>query len=204
MTLGCALAMLLLLDPVRPASGPRAAPSDRQSAGRASALAMFARAYYPGRSGQIAVVPKEGEFITRRGIDFMHGSPWDYDVRIPFLLWGPGRIRKGVFAAPVAQQDLAPTLARMLDVVLPGATGRPLDEALVPGTRPPRAMLVLVLVMVIDGFILGRKANRLVDEKFPDNTESGWKLGFYAASRASQLRRMRAPRPQVERGHKVT
>ena len=45
---------------------------------------------------------------------------------------------------------------------------------------------------------------KLVDEKFPDNTESGWKLGFYAASRASQLRRMRAPRPQVNRGDKVT
>jgi len=65
-------------------------------------------------------------------------------------------------------------------------------------------MLVLVLVMVIDGFILGRKVNRLVDEKFPDNTESGWRLGFYAASRASQMRRMRAPRPQVNRGDKVT
>jgi hypothetical protein len=65
------------------------------------------------------------------------------------------------------------------------------------------AMLVLVGIMVIDGFILGRKVNRLVDAKFPDNTESGWRLGFYAASRASQLRRMRAPRPQVNRGDKV-
>ena len=55
----------------------------------------------------------------------------------------------------------------------------------------------------IDGLLLGRRVNRLVDEKFPDNTESGWKLGFYAASRASQLRRMRAPRPQVNRGDKV-
>jgi len=66
------------------------------------------------------------------------------------------------------------------------------------------AMLILVFVMVIDGFILGRKVNRLVDEKFPGNTETGWKLGFYAASRASQLRRMRAPRPTVNRGDKVT
>ncbi|MGE2730357.1 DUF3043 domain-containing protein [Mycolicibacterium vaccae] len=65
------------------------------------------------------------------------------------------------------------------------------------------AMLVLVVIMVIDGFILGRKINRMVDEKFPDNTETGWKLGFYAASRASQLRRMRAPRPTVERGTRV-
>jgi hypothetical protein len=52
--------------------------------------------------------------------------------------------------------------------------------------------------------LLGRKVNRLVDEKYPDHTEGGWKLGFYAASRASQLRRMRAPRPRVSRGEKVT
>ena len=145
MTFHCALAILLLLDPAPPSPGPPRAGKTSRSVDRAQALEMFARAYYPGRSGQIALVPKEGHFITRRGIDFMHGSPWDYDVRIPFLLWGPGRIRSGVFGAPVAQQDLAPTLARMLGVVLPGATGRPLGEALVAKARPPRAVLVLVL-----------------------------------------------------------
>jgi hypothetical protein len=65
------------------------------------------------------------------------------------------------------------------------------------------AMLVLMAIMAVDGLLLGRKVNRLVDEKFPNNTEGAWKLGFYAASRASQLRRMRAPRPQVNRGDKV-
>jgi hypothetical protein len=62
------------------------------------------------------------------------------------------------------------------------------------------AMLVLIAVMSVDGLILGRKVNKLVDAKFPSNTESRWKLGLYAASRASQMRRMRTPRPQVERG----
>jgi hypothetical protein len=57
--------------------------------------------------------------------------------------------------------------------------------------------------MAIDGVLVGRKVNRMVDEKFPGNTESGWKLGFYASSRASQLRRMRVPKPQVNRGDKV-
>jgi hypothetical protein len=66
------------------------------------------------------------------------------------------------------------------------------------------AMLILMAIMIVDGLFLGRKVNKLVDEKFPDNTEGGWKLGFYAASRASQLRRMRAPRPQVKRGDNVT
>jgi len=65
------------------------------------------------------------------------------------------------------------------------------------------AMLVLMVVMGVDAVILGRKVSKLVDEKFPKNTESRWKLGIYAAGRASQLRRMRAPRPQVERGSSV-
>jgi hypothetical protein len=66
------------------------------------------------------------------------------------------------------------------------------------------AMLVLMVVMAIDGVLVGRLVNKMVDAKFPGNTETGWKLGFYAASRASQLRRMRVPRPQVKRGDKVT
>ena len=65
-------------------------------------------------------------------------------------------------------------------------------------------MVALVPIMLIAAFLLGRRVNKLVDQKFPKNTESGWRLGLYAASRASQLRRMRAPRPQVQRGDKVT
>ncbi|MEB4210725.1 DUF3043 domain-containing protein [Mycobacterium sp. 94-17] len=65
------------------------------------------------------------------------------------------------------------------------------------------AMLVLMVVMSVDGLILGRKVSRLVDAKFPKNTESRWKLGLYAAGRASQMRRLRAPRPQVKHGSSV-
>lgn len=65
------------------------------------------------------------------------------------------------------------------------------------------AMLILMAIMAIDAILLARKVGEMVDAKFPSNTESRWKLGFYAAGRASQLRRMRAPRPQVERGAKI-
>jgi hypothetical protein len=65
------------------------------------------------------------------------------------------------------------------------------------------AMLVLMVVMAVDAVLLARKVTKLVDAKLPDNRESRWKLGLYAASRASQLRRMRAPRPQVRRGERV-
>lgn len=65
------------------------------------------------------------------------------------------------------------------------------------------AMLLLMLVMVIDAVLLSRKVNKAVAAKFPDNTETPRKLGFYAAGRASQMRRMRMPRPAVARGAKV-
>lgn len=64
-------------------------------------------------------------------------------------------------------------------------------------------MLLLMVAMGIDAIVLGRKVSKRVDAKFPGNTESRWKLGLYAAGRASQMRRTRAPRPQVERGSRV-
>ncbi|WP_286137343.1 DUF3043 domain-containing protein [Mycobacterium sp. IS-3022] len=105
-------------------------------------------------------------------------------------------------------RDLVDSRRNVLGLFMPSALGLIFVMLAVPSVQVQRlispAMLVLVLIMVIDGFILGRRVNRRVDAKFPDNAETGWKLGFYAASRASQLRRMRAPRPQVNRGDKVT
>jgi hypothetical protein len=67
----------------------------------------------------------------------------------------------------------------------------------------PPFTLLLVATMFFDGYLLVRKVNRAVAAKFPDNTESRSKLGLYAVSRATQLRRSRIPRPRVERGAKV-
>ena len=64
-------------------------------------------------------------------------------------------------------------------------------------------MLVIMLVMALDAVLLSRKVNKAVAARFPEHTETPWKLGMYAAGRASQLRRMRMPRPAVTRGTKV-
>ncbi|MGV0717276.1 DUF3043 domain-containing protein [Mycolicibacterium sp. XJ662] len=105
-------------------------------------------------------------------------------------------------------RDVVDARRNILGLFMPSALALIFVMLSVPSVEVQRllspAMLLLVLVMVIDGFVLGRKVNRLADQKFPDNNETGWRLGFYAASRASQLRRMRAPRPQVNRGDKVT
>lgn len=64
-------------------------------------------------------------------------------------------------------------------------------------------MLLFMLIMAVDAIFLARKVNKAVDAKFPDTAETHLKLGMYAASRATQIRRMRIPRPQVSPGATV-
>lgn len=64
-------------------------------------------------------------------------------------------------------------------------------------------MLLFITAMGVDAILLGRKVNKAVAAKFPDYTETGFKLGYYAAGRASQMRRMRIPRPGVAVGAQV-
>ena len=115
-------------------------------AARRRFLEMFARGYFPGRTGQLLIVPREGDFITRPDADvaYMHGSPWAYDVAIPLMFAGPA-VRAGTYSMPAAQQDVAPTLAAALGVQMPPtATGRVLP-VLRRGSAPPRVVFVLVL-----------------------------------------------------------
>jgi predicted AlkP superfamily pyrophosphatase or phosphodiesterase len=111
-------------------------------------LEQFARGYFPGRSGQIFLVPRQGDFIVDRNplYAFMHGSPWDYDTHIPLLFHGPPFIKPGVTNDPVAQQDVVPTLAALLGTVPPAtAAGRTLRQALAPATTRPRVLALFVL-----------------------------------------------------------
>jgi len=113
---------------------------------RALFLEMFARGYFPGRTGQILIVPREGDIITRKDpeLAYMHGSPWGYDVEIPLLFAG-GAIRPGTYTMPAGQQDVAVTIAAAFSAAMPPtATGRVLP-ILNPRAARPRAALLVVL-----------------------------------------------------------
>jgi hypothetical protein len=141
-------AALVLSSATFVAQAPRGRAGERTAADgrRADFLQRFARAYYPGRSGQLMIVPRQGDIITRPGpaLAFMHGSPWPYDAAIPLLLAGP-QVKPGTYTSPARQQDVAVTLASALRVPMPAtATGRVLP-ALRPDAPRPRAVFVLVL-----------------------------------------------------------
>src|ERR1051325_5128990 len=114
-------------------SFPEARQAQRVPDRKREFLERYARAYYPGRSGQIMLVPREGDFVTLNepASLFMHGSPWSYDANIPLLFFGPPFIRRGSYTEAAAQQDIVPTLARLLRSPVPATvTGRPLQKAL--------------------------------------------------------------------------
>jgi arylsulfatase A-like enzyme len=61
-----------------------------------------------------------------------HGSAFNYDAHVPVVIMGPG-IRPGKYDQNVAANDIAPTLATLLEVDSPsGSAGRVLVEALLP------------------------------------------------------------------------
>src|SRR5690348_7120793 len=124
-----------------------AAPANATTvATRQRCLEMFARAYFPGRTGQLLIVPREGDFITRPEMPYMHGSPWTYDAAIPLMFAGPA-VRTGTYSTPAVQQDVAPTLAAALGVQMPPtATGYVLPVLRTGFTRPR-----VVMLLVLDG-----------------------------------------------------
>jgi Protein of unknown function (DUF3043) len=63
--------------------------------------------------------------------------------------------------------------------------------------------MAMLLAIIIEGVLLGRTVKRRVRERFPNASESGGSLGFYAMTRASQLRRLRVPKPRVACGDPI-
>jgi predicted AlkP superfamily pyrophosphatase or phosphodiesterase len=102
-------------------------------------LLQRARAsFYAPRSGDFVVLLKRGVVPIPRaapGIVATHGSPWDYDRRVPMLFW-----RRGMtgFEQPSAVEtvDIAPSLAALIGLNVPDGTfdGRCLDLDAGPGT----------------------------------------------------------------------
>jgi predicted AlkP superfamily pyrophosphatase or phosphodiesterase len=96
----------------------------------------------PARSGDFVVQLKPRitpVFDTTHGYVATHGSPWDYDRRVPILFWRKGMVP---FEQPLSVEtvDIMPTLAALIRVpITPGAIdGRCLDLDEGPATTCPR------------------------------------------------------------------
>jgi predicted AlkP superfamily pyrophosphatase or phosphodiesterase len=93
------------------------------SLGRTARLSHF-----PGRSGDLVVIPKPYWITTAEAAT--HGTGYHYDAHVPVILMGKG-IRPGEYFRPVTPADVAPTLAHLIGVTLARPDGAILREALV-------------------------------------------------------------------------
>ncbi len=86
------------------------------------------RSFNARRSGDLEILLEP--YWIRSIVGTTHGTPYSYDAHIPLIVMGRG-IKPGKYPQSVALNDLAPTLATLLDVETPsGSEGRVLDEIL--------------------------------------------------------------------------
>lgn len=106
--------------------GPGYAGAD--SVSRAAVLG-----YYRQRSPDVILVPEPyymfgGKSLTSFQGGTTHLSPYSYDAHVPLIFMGSG-VKPGFYDAPVLVNDVAPTLATVLEVETPsGSVGRMLSE----------------------------------------------------------------------------
>jgi arylsulfatase A-like enzyme len=96
---------------------------------RDSVSQKVANGYHLRRGPDIELIP-DPYWMVGTGKGTGHAAPYSYDTHVPLIFLGPG-IRPGLYQAPAAINDIAPTLATMLEIETPsGSVGRPLTEIL--------------------------------------------------------------------------
>jgi hypothetical protein len=83
--------------------------------------------YFPGESGDVEVLLKPN-WINSDSSAATHGSLHPYDQHVPVLFFGKG-VRKGRYKDPATPADLAPTLASLVKLPMPGVDGHVLRNA---------------------------------------------------------------------------
>jgi arylsulfatase A-like enzyme len=91
---------------------------------RAAALS-----YVPGESGDLIMVPKP-YWIATDSSATAHGTYHPYDQHVPVIVMGRSFVRSGRYKEPASPADIAPTLATLVDLPMPGIDGRVLAAAL--------------------------------------------------------------------------
>jgi arylsulfatase A-like enzyme len=90
----------------------------------------FAESVDAGRSADILIAFKPYTTMDRVDANGFyiaeHGSPWNYDRRVPIVFWRPGHPGYEQYL-PIETIDIAPTLAALVGVSHPAVDGRCID-----------------------------------------------------------------------------
>jgi predicted AlkP superfamily pyrophosphatase or phosphodiesterase len=109
--------------------------TDEARASQDPVLRAAALSYYPGRSGDLILTPKE-HWLTSSAAT-THGTAHWYDQHVPVILYGAS-VRTGRYTQSASPADIAPSLASIARVRIAPTDGRVLTEAVVPDPKGSR------------------------------------------------------------------
>jgi hypothetical protein len=61
-------------------------------------------------------------------------------------------------------------------------------------------LLALLVVMLVEGFFIGRRVIKKVRAEFPEAPDRSFSIGWYAVQRAMTIRKLRLPKPNLKPG----
>jgi len=99
---------------------------------------------HPVRSGDLQMIAPFPDYVAA---GLTHATPFDHTQEVPLLVYGPGRVRPGVYDEPARLTDISQTAASLLEFDgFSAPDGRSLDEALLPADErtPPKLIVTLV------------------------------------------------------------
>jgi predicted AlkP superfamily pyrophosphatase or phosphodiesterase len=86
--------------------------------------------FFEQRFPDVTYLPDPYWMTATKNSGTNHGTPFGYDTHVPVIFMGPG-IKTGVYHEEIKPNDIAPTLATLLNVETPsGSIGRCLSEIL--------------------------------------------------------------------------
>jgi hypothetical protein len=178
----------------RPARSSVTAPKGVPTPKRSEAQANRRRPYQAPANRKAAAQQsrqlERGERI-RRSEALQRGESW----ALPPKDRGPVRaLARDVVDARrgIGEYYMVMVVLLVVLLIVPGSSTKVIADIVV---------VFLLVVIIVEAWLVGAKVKRLAAERFPNESTKG--VVWYAGSRGIQLRRMRIPKPRVNRGDKV-
>ena len=169
---------------------PKGAPTPKRSAAQASRRQPY-QAPADRKAANQQARQRDKASRARRTDAYQRGEQW----ALPRKDQGPVRaLARDVVDARrgIGEYYMAMVLVLIVLLVLPGSATKVIAVVLV---------VFLLLVMLVEGWYVGAKVKRLAAERFPGQSTHG--VIMYTIMRGISMRRMRMPKPRVNRGDKV-
>jgi hypothetical protein len=171
-------------------TAPKGAPTPKRSEAQANRRQPYQA---PASRKAAAQQSKQRgrEDRQRRSLALQRGEEW----ALPRKDQGPVRaLARDVVDARrgIGEYYMIMVVVLIVLLVLPGNSTKIIADAVV---------IALLALIIVEGWLVGRKVKRLAAERFPGKSTQG--VVMYTTMRGISMRRMRAPKPRVNRGDQV-